>query len=579
MGARTMYAVLEETARKFSDSPALHQPAGKGKYQTYTWLDYQRAAEEIACGLRQLGIGKGDTVALHSETRAEFYLADLGVLTNGSIAAALYTTYPFADQVRNVKASLAKAIFMEDPKSMQALIAEGAGALAGLHWILLTGESEGALTLDQLRAMGRAALESDPALIEKISTEICPSDPAILYLTSGATGEPKMGIASHASLSSNIDMGPQVLELGPNDCTIAFLPSAHIAQRVVIELLPIRMGIPVWFSESLAKLPQEMKTIRPTFLLAPPRVWERIFASVHAEVKKKSAAARKLFHGAVGLGAEVSRLREEGKPVPKPMLAMLKIADRLVFSKIRARLGGRIRVAASGAAPLGKDMARFYAAIGMPLIEGYGLTEGGVVCLNPLDRPKSGSIGVKLPGVELQLAADGELLIKSPTLFSGYYNDPETTQAVLRDGWLYTGDIAEFDSEGYVYITGRKKELIVSSNGKKIYPARIESLFKTEPIINQVVLIGDRLPYVTALVTVNGSEVVTSAEVEVKKAVARVNRKLAPFEQIRKFRILERDFSIETGELTPTMKVRRNRVLENHRELVSELYMGKEESQ
>ena len=215
----------------------------------------------------------------------------------------------------------------------------------------------------------------------------------------------------------------------------------------------------------------------------------------------------------------------------------------------------------------------------MPLIEGYGLTEGGVVCLNPVDRPKSGSIGVKLPGVELRLAEDGELLIKSPTLFSGYLRDPEATAGVLRDGWLYTGDIAEIDSQGYVYITGRKKELIVSSNGKKIYPARIEQLFKSEPIINQVVLIGDRLPYVTALVTVNATEVVQSTEIEVKKAVARINRRLAPFEQIRKFRIIEREFSIEHGEVTPTMKVRRNRVLENHRALVSELYMGKDESQ
>jgi long-chain acyl-CoA synthetase len=574
-----MYAVLEETARLRRNAPALHQPIGKGKYETYNWLDYLRAVQEIACGLRQLGIQKGDIVALHSETRAEFYLADLGVLTNGSIAAALYTTYPLADQAKNVRSISAKAIFMEDPKSMQALIAEGGEAFAGLDWILLTGESERALTLEQLRAKGRAALKKDPGAFENIRTAVHTEDIAILYLTSGATGEPKMGLVSHAALTSNIDTGPDVLPLTPDDCTIAFLPSAHIAQRVVIELLPIRMGVPVWFSESLAKLPHEMKTIRPTFLLAPPRVWERIAASVNTEVRKKSAIARKIFHGAVGLGAEVSRLREEGKPVPKALLAMLQVANRMVFSKIRARLGGRIRWAASGAAPLGKDLARFYAAIGIPLIEGYGLTEGGVVCFNPIDRPKSGSIGKKLPGVELRLAEDGELLIKSPALFSGYYKDPVATEAVLRDGWLYTGDIAEIDSEGYVYITGRKKELIVSSNGKKIYPARIEMLFKTEPVINQVVLIGDRLPYVTALVTINAAEVATSAEAEVKKAVARVNRKLAPFEQIRKFRILERDFSIEAGELTPTMKVRRNRVLENHRDLVSELYVGKEESQ
>ncbi len=579
MAARTVYTVLEETARIHGKAPALHQPTGKGSYQTFSWLEYQRAAEEIACGLRRIGIRKGDTVALHSETRAEFYLADMGVLANGSIAAALYTSYPAADQVHNLRASRAKAVFIEDPKSMQALIAASGSSLTQLDWILLTGDAEGAITLDELRAEGRKALDQDPGAFEKIRAEVHPEDPAVLYLTSGATGEPKMGLVTHAALTTNIDMGPQVLELTPADSTIAFLPSAHIAQRVVIELLPIRMGIPVWFSESLAKLPHEMKAIRPTFLLAPPRVWERIFASITAEVKKRGAFARRMFYGAVGLGAEVARLREEGRPVPKPMLAMLKIADRIVFSKIRARLGGRIRLAASGAAPLGKDLARFYAAIGMPLIEGYGLTEGGVICLNPVDRPKSGSIGVKLPGVELRLADDGELLIKSPTLFSGYYGDPAATEAVLRDGWLYTGDIAEFDCDGYVYITGRKKELIVSSNGKKIYPARIEMLFKTEPIINQVVLIGDRLPYVTALLTVNAAETPNSAEAEVKKAVARINRRLAPFEQIRKFRILEREFSIERGELTPTMKVRRNRVLENHRELVSELYMGKEESQ
>lgn len=575
-----MYVVLEEAAQAFGNAVALHQPTGKGQYRTHTWNEYKRAAEEIACGLRELGIGRGDTVALHSETRAEFYLADLGVLSNGSIAAALYTTYPFSDQAKNIRSSYAKVVFMEDPESMRALIeASGGESLSGLHWIVLTGEAEGAITLEELRAKGRASLKSDPNAFDRIRAEVSAEDPAVLYLTSGATGEPKMGLVTHAALAANIDMGPQVLALGPQDCTIAFLPSAHIAQRVVIEFLPIRMGIPVWFSESLAKLPHEMKAIRPTFLLAPPRVWERVFASINTEVKKKSAAARKMFEGAVGLGAEVSRLREEGKPVPKTMRALLKIADRLVFSKIRSRLGGRMRLAASGAAPLGRDLARFYAAIGMPLIEGYGLTEGGVVCLNPPDRPKSGSIGIKLPGVELRLAEDGELLINSPTLFSGYHNDAEATAAVLRDGWLYTGDIAEFDAEGYVYITGRKKELIVSSNGKKIYPARIEMLFKTEPIINQVVLIGDRLPYITALLTVNATDGLASPEAEVKKAVARVNRKLAPFEQIRKFRILERDFSIESGELTPTMKVRRNRVLENHRDVVSELYMGKEESQ
>jgi long-chain acyl-CoA synthetase len=577
-----MYAVLDKAAQLYGSAPALHQPIGQGKYQTFSWTEYRCAVQEIACGLRKLGIGRGDVVAIHAETRAEFYLADLGILANGSIAAALYTTYPVPDQIGNLRSSDARAVFVEDPKSMQALMDAAGQPPLPVRWILLTGQAEHALTLEGLRAEGRKSLSDDPHFFENIRAEVRPEDNAILYLTSGATGEPKMGLTNHAALVANVDMGPIALGLTPSDCTISFLPSAHIAQRVVIELLPIGMGVPVWFSESLAKLPSEMKTIRPTFLLAPPRVWERIFASINAEVKKKSALARKLFHGAVGLGSEVARLNEEGKPVPKWMLNTLKVAERLVFSKIRVRLGGRLRIAASGAAPLGKELGRFYAAIGMPLIEGYGLTEGGVLTLNPLDRPKSGSIGVALPGVELRLAEDGELLVKSATLFAGYYKDPAASAAVLRDGWLYTGDIAEFDSGSYVYITGRKKELIVSSNGKKIYPARIEGLFKAEPIVNQVVLIGDRLPFVTALVTVNvatAEALKGPVEAEVQKAVARVNKQLAPFEQIRKFRILERDFSIETGELTPTMKVRRNRVLENHRELVSELYMGKEESQ
>jgi len=233
-----------------------------------------------------------------------------------------------------------------------------------------------------------------------------------------------------------------------------------------------------------------------------------------------------------------------------------------------------MHIAASGAAPLGKDLADFYSAIGMPLVEGYGLTEGGVVALNPLDRPRPGSIGKLLPGVEARLEEDGELMLRSPCLFSGYYNDPEATAAVLRDGWLATGDIAEVDADGYWYITGRKKELIVSSNGKKIYPARIEVMFKREPAINQVLLIGDRMPYVTALFTVNGS--IGESRGAVEKAVKDVNRQLSSFEQIRKFKILEHDFSIDRGEVTPTMKIRRARVLENYRSLVSEMYMGKD---
>jgi long-chain acyl-CoA synthetase len=563
MTPRTVYTVLEEIAAIYPDKPALHQPVGGGKYRTWTWREYRDTVQQIAVGIRELGVPKGGMVALQSETRAEFYLTDIGIMTAGAISAALYTSLPYADQAKTLRASDATVVFVENEKVMKAL--QSAEAL-DVKWILLTDDS--------VRAMGERKMREDPGVFERIRAEVTESDLAVLYMTSGATGEPKMGLVSHRALVANMDMAPAAFPLSPDDCTIAFLPSAHIAQRVVVELLPIREGGCIWFSEGLAKMPQELRTIRPTFFLAPPRVWERVYSTVSAEIKKRPAAVRRMIYTAIGLGAEASRRKQQGKEVPRWMRASLRVFDRLVFSKIRERLGGRLRLAASGAAPLSKDLAEFYGAIGMPLVEGYGLTEGGVAALNPFDRPKAGSIGKLLPGIEARIEEDGELMLRGASLFSGYYKDPEATAAVLREGWLATGDIAEVDEDGYYYITGRKKELIVSSNGKKIYPSRIEGMLKKEPAINQVLLIGDRLPYVTALFTVNGSPEEVRGSVE--KAVKAVNKQLASFEQVRKFKILERDFSIEQGELTPTMKVRRNRVLENHRTLVSEMYLGKE---
>ncbi len=587
--SRTLYQVLDETARTYGDAPALHQPAADGKYLTCSWNEYRLAAHEIAAGLRALGISKGDVVALNSETRLEFYLADLGILTNGSIAAAMYPTLLPECLVRTLAAATARAVFVEDSKTYSAL--KNAPVE---HWILLTGEVPGVLTLDGLRQLGREALARSPELLDSILAGVQPSDPAVLYLTSGATGEPKMALVTHKAIVSNIEMGPAVLPMGPGDATVAFLPSAHIAQRVVIEFLPMLCGMPVTFSESLLQLPQEIRRVRPTIFLAPPRMWERVYTTVCAELRKRPAAAQKAFYSALALGLAAARYRREGKSVPWRIRLPLRLADRLIFRKVRARFGGRIRVAASGAAPLGKELAEFYEAIGMPLIEGYGLTEGGVATLNPIDAPRPGSIGKLLAGVEARLAEDGELLLRSPALFREYWNDPGTTSEVLRDGWLHTGDIAHIDENGYLFITGRKKELIVSSTGKKIYPTRVEMLFKMEPLISQVLLVGDRLPYLTALFTINastalglkgmeawsgGSAGFTEAKPvldEIHRAVARVNKQLASYEQIRKYRVLPRELTIEQGELTATMKVRRSRVLENFRDQIAELYAGHE---
>lgn len=596
----TVFSVLEAAAEAHGKSPALYQPIPGTRpvqYTIYTWREFRQAAIEIACGLHAIGLRKGDVVSLHSETRAEFYLADLGTMACGGVSAAVYTASPLPEILKNIHASCSKWIFAEDPKTMKMLREFPWAEPLEAEFILMTGRETGVRTMDDVRERGRAALAKDPHHFARIHAEVQPEDNAIIYSTSGATGEPKLGVVTHRAVTSNLEMAPYVLPLTSADRTLAFLPSAHIAQRVVVEFVPLVFGVPVWFSESLMRMPMEMQAVKPTFLLAPPRVWERIYASVRTEIMKRGGLSQKIFYSAVGLGLKAAEYRQNGQRVPLWMAAPLKLASRLVFRKIRERLGGALRLPLSGAAPLGKDLAMFFGAIGLPLIEGYGLTEGGVTMLNPVARPKAGSIGKPLPGIHVKVAEDGELLIHSSTLFSGYLNDPDATATVLKDGWLYTGDVADIDNDGYVWITGRKKELLVSSNGKKIYPARIETLFKNEPLISQVVLAGDRLPFVVALITINAAaaealkgmeewkgrdlaEIVAADPVqqEVKKAVGRINRALASYEQVRKFKVLPAEFTVSAGEVTPTMKVRRSKVLEKYKDVVNEMYAGKEES-
>lgn len=583
MSSKTIYTVLEEAANRFGDAPALKQPVpGKNgeEYTTWSWNQYRTVVREISCGLRAMGIQKGDVVAIQSETRAEFYFVDMGIISSGAIAAAMYTSYPQGEAVKKLRACSAKMVFVENPKMLASLAAGSSSDPIDIIWVLMTGTAENVLTLDDIRAKGRQAMQEDAQLFARIYLQVAPEDTAIIYLTSGSTGEPKMGLVSHRTIVSNLHFAPPVLTLKQTDSTIAFLPSAHITQRLVMQMLPLMYGMVIYFSESLSRLPKEIGSVRPTFLLAPPRLWERIYQTIVTEVKKRPPMVQKLFHGGLGLALRADELKRNGKSVPPWVSIPLSWADSIIFSKMRERLGGQIRVAVSGGAPLGKDLCLFFRAIGVPLVEGFGLTEGGVTHLNPLDKPRIGSIGQLLPGVQAKLMEDGELAIGGDTVFSGYYKDAETTSRVLIDGWLMTGDIASVDSEGYWYITGRKKEILVASNGKKIYPNRIEGMFKDEALISQVVLVGDKRPFVTALFGLNPAAVQAATEpVEeiLRRAVQAVNRKVESHEQIRKYKVLPRELSIDQGEITPTMKIRKSVVIEHFEAEINEMYAGKEE--
>ncbi len=582
MSTRTIFTMLEEAAEKYGDATALIQPMGGGTTATYSWNQYRRIVKEITCGLRSLGIQRGDVVAIQSETRAEFYFADMGILSNGSIAAAMYTSYPQGAAIAKLRAVGAKLAFVENPKMLATLAASLSGAEPiETRWVLMTGSAEGVMTLDELRELGREAMAEDAQMFARIYLETQPDDTAIIYLTSGSTGEPKMGMVTHRAIVANVAAAPAVLPLGPKDTTIAFLPSAHITQRLVLELMPFAFGMVIYFSESLTRLPKEIQSVRPTFLLAPPRLWERMHTSIVTELKKKPNVVQNLFQAGLGLALKAAEYRQEGKSVPVWISAPLGLIDHVVFSKVREKLGGRITLAVSGSAPLGKDLASFFNALGVNLIEGFGLTEGGVTHLNPIAKPIVGSIGKLLPTVECKLMEDGEIALNGPTLFSGYYKDAEATAKVFTpDGWLLTGDIGSVDAEGYWYITGRKKEILVASNGKKIYPNRIEGMFKGQPLLGQFVLVGAKRSFVTALFTLSAAAAETlsePAEEVINRAVKDVNRNVESHEQIRKFKILPREFSIEHGEVTPSMKIRKTVVMEHFASEINEMYAGKEE--
>ena len=541
--------------------------------------DVLRAGDEIAAGLAALGIERGDRVAILSSTRAEWTLADLGALWAGATVVPIYNTNSPEECEYVLTHSGSRAVFCEDEAQLQKL--EG---LPGIEYrILLTGSAARATTLAELRELGQS---HEPVAATRAAA-IGPDDLATIVYTSGTTGPPKGCMLTHGNLASTIEMYRARLELGPGMRAYLFLPLAHALARVTQYVTLTIGGELVFWRGDPKRIVDELSEAGPTHFPSVPRIFEKIHTAVRGGVEESGPLKRLIFAWALAEGARARR--NAGGPLARRRHAL---ADRLVLSKVRAAFGDRLQVALTGAAPIGADILEFFDACGVLVLEGYGLTEScAASTLNTIGEHRFGTVGRPLPGTGVRVADDGELLVRGPHIFAGYYRDDEATGESLDRGWLRTGDLGSVDDDGYVRITGRKKELIITSSGKNISPTNIEELLREARWVSQAIVFGDNKPYLVALLTLDPDEAVKLAErigappgdlaalarhpqvrAELQASVDAVNERLARIEQIKRFAILQRDLSQAAGELTPTLKIKRPVVAEHYADVVEELY-------
>jgi long-chain acyl-CoA synthetase len=551
-----------------------------------------QAVREVARGLVGLGVQPGDRVAILSNTRAEWTLADFGVMCAGAVVVPVYQTNSPEECQYVLEHSGATAIFCEDDEQI-AKVAEIRETLPGLrHVIRFVGESDGALTLDGLRELG--AQTADDAIDQRVQA-ITENDVATIVYTSGTTGPPKGCMLTHGNLRRTLDGIRQRISIQPGeDIFYLFLPLAHVLARIV-QLFSIDAGgeLAYWRRDP-KKIIDDVALIRPTYLPSVPRVFEKIYTAATAKAEEAGGVKAKLFGWAVGVGGEVRERERRGGRPGLILKAQHTLADKLVLSKVRALFGGRIKVAITGAAPIDKEIIAFFHSAGVWVMEGYGMTETSAVStLNTVPEHHLGTVGRPLPGCDVRISEDGEVLMRGMNIFSGYFNNEAATDEAVVDGWLHSGDLGELDGDGYLHITGRKKDLIITSSGKNISPSNIESTLAQNRWISQAVVYGDRRPYLTALLTLDPDQAEALAakvgaddpdpaalarhdgvRAELQAAVDETNRRFARIEQVKRFAILERDLSQEHEELTPTLKVKRNVVYERYGDRFAALYDG-----
>lgn len=580
-----------QSCRKGGDAIALRRKVS-GRWEATTWTEWEAYVRLLGKGLISLGQTVGDRVAILSNTRQEWVMADMAIICSGGITVPIYQSNLAHECHYILEDSESLFIFVEDLKQLHKILEVRHDLPRLKKIILLSGSYHGdpdVLTLDDLVERGR---KEDDSAYEHAMNSITLSDVASLVYTSGTTGRPKGAMLTHEGFLYAAESVHGLLRRTPKDETLLFLPLAHIFARI-IQFICIRGNITLSFAESIEKLIDNIAEIRPTFMGSVPRIYEKVYTKIIGDVQEAGGTKEKLFDWSLAVGKDVSRHIQKGESIPAGLRARYLVAQKLVFSKIKQRFGGRLQFFVSGGAPLSKEVAEFFHAADILILEGYGLTETTAVTnMNRPDSFKFATVGQPIPGVEQKIAPDGEILSRSAGLMKGYYKkEAETREVIDGDGWFHTGDIGEFDADNFLRITDRKKDIIVTAGGKNIAPQNIENHLKTHPFISQAMVYGDRRKYCTALITLNDDEVARFARTNripyddvkelanqseirrrVEDIIADKNRDLASYESIKKFEIIPDDFSQEDGELTPTLKVKRQFVTQKYKALLDGMY-------
>ena len=595
--SRTVVHRFRDRVRSQPERPALRHHVG-GDWVDLNWGEYGRRVEETAAGLTTLGVEHGDRIGLLSGNRPEWHIADLAILSVGGITVPVYPTSSSSQVAYVLQDSGSKVCFVDSAEQLSKVLLHiedlpKLELIVGLVPFPGFDRDSIMIDLDRLRSDGRAALTSDPDTVEGRVAEVAQDDIATLVYTSGTTGPPKGTVLTHGNLEWTITAVESMVGLSPDDRVLSYLPLSHIAERIVSHIGQILSGGETWFAQSLATVPEDLRACRPTIFFAVPRVWQKFHDAMLDQIAAKPRPIRALIEKYVALGITSVKAAEGGPALTATEARLHATLDRTIGAQLRHKVGlDQARIVVSSAAPIHPDLVRWFHALGLPIAEVWGQTEDcGPATLNPPAAIKIGTVGTPLPDLEVRIADDGELLVRGGSVCAGYYGkDDATAELIDPDGWMSTGDLGAIDDDGYVSITGRKKDLIINAAGKNISPSEIESRLSMEPLIGQSVVVGDGRKYLVALLTLDSddaadwaaehgafadiSNLINDPELraEIAAGVERVNREHAPVEQLKNWRLLPEPFTVEGGELTPTMKVKRSVVINLNTDTVEEMY-------